>query len=59
MIPKRYRIGSEQGIMVLATAVIDLLDSLLGDEEDAMEHQKFWDFLKTALDEDRLSDRLI
>jgi hypothetical protein len=45
--------------MVLATAVIDLLDSLLGDEEDAMEHQKFWDFLKTALDEDRLSDRLI
>jgi hypothetical protein len=57
MIPKRYRIGSEQGMVVLATAVIDLLDSWLGDGEDAAEHQRSWDFLKTALDEDRLSDR--
>jgi hypothetical protein len=38
-------------------AAIDLLDSWLGDGEDAAEHQKSWDFLKTALDEDRLSDR--
>jgi hypothetical protein len=37
-------------------AAIDLLDSWLGDGEDAAEHQKSWDFLKTALDEDRLSD---
>jgi hypothetical protein len=38
-------------------AAIDLLDSWLDDEEDAAEHQQTWDFLKTALDEDRLSDR--
>jgi hypothetical protein len=38
-------------------AAIDLLDSWLGDGEDGAEHQKSWDFLKTALDEDRLSDR--
>jgi hypothetical protein len=38
-------------------AAIDLLDSWLGDGEDAAEHQRSWDFLKTALDEDRLSDR--
>jgi hypothetical protein len=38
-------------------AAIDLLDSWLDDSEDAAEHQKTWDFLKTALDEDRLSDR--
>jgi hypothetical protein len=37
-------------------AAINLLDSWLGDGEDAAEHQKSWDFLKTALDEDRLSD---
>jgi ferritin len=36
---------------------IDLLDSWLDDSEDANEHQQAWDFLKTALDEDRLSDR--
>jgi hypothetical protein len=36
---------------------IDLLDSWLNDTEDASEHQQAWDFLKTALDEDRLSDR--
>ena len=36
---------------------IDLLDSWLGENEDANEHQQAWDFLKTALDEDRLSDR--
>lgn len=36
---------------------IDLLDSWLDDTEDALEHQQAWDFLKTALDEDRLSDR--
>jgi ferritin len=38
-------------------AAIDLLDSWLNDDEDASEHQQAWDFLKTALDEDRLSDR--
>jgi hypothetical protein len=38
-------------------AAIDLLDSWLEDDEDASEHQQSWDFLKTALDEDRLSDR--
>jgi hypothetical protein len=38
-------------------AAIDLLDSWLDDSEDAAEHQQTWDFLKTALDEDRLSDR--
>jgi hypothetical protein len=38
-------------------AAIDLLDSWLDDDEDAAEHQQAWDFLKTALDEDRLSDR--
>jgi hypothetical protein len=38
-------------------AAIDLLDSWLGEAEDASEHQQAWDFLKTALDEDRLSDR--
>jgi hypothetical protein len=38
-------------------AAIDLLDSWLGNGEDAAEHQRSWDFLKTALDEDRLSDR--
>ncbi len=38
-------------------AAIDLLESWLGETEDALEHQQAWDFLKTALDEDRLSDR--
>lgn len=38
-------------------AAIDLLDSWMGDSEDASEHQKAWDCLKTALDEDRLSNR--
>jgi hypothetical protein len=38
-------------------AAIDLLDSWLDDDEDASEHQQAWDFLRTALDEDRLSDR--
>ncbi len=38
-------------------AAIDLLDSWLKDDEDASEHQQAWEFLKTALDEDRLSDR--
>jgi hypothetical protein len=42
--------------MVLAAAVIDLLDSWPGDGEDVAEHQESWDLLKTALDEDRLSD---
>lgn len=36
-------------------AAIDLLDSWLS--EDASEDQQTWKFLKTALDEDRLSDR--
>lgn len=40
-------------------AAIDLLDSWVGDNEDALEHQQAWEFLKTALDEDRLSDRLL
>ncbi|NEP55717.1 MAG: hypothetical protein F6K31_01600 [Symploca sp. SIO2G7] len=38
-------------------AAIDLLDSWLEDDEDASEHQQAWEFLKVALDEDRLSDR--
>lgn len=38
-------------------AAIDLLDSWLGETEDALEQQQAWDILKTALDEDRLSDR--
>jgi hypothetical protein len=38
-------------------AAIALLDSWLDEDEDATEHQEAWDFLKTALDEDRLSDR--
>jgi hypothetical protein len=38
-------------------AAINLLDSWMSDDEDASEHQQSWDFLKTALDEDRLSDR--
>ncbi|MBW4691497.1 MAG: hypothetical protein KME27_06975 [Lyngbya sp. HA4199-MV5] len=38
-------------------AAIDLLESWLDDDEDASEHQQAWNFLKTALDEDRLSDR--
>jgi hypothetical protein len=38
-------------------AAIDLLDSWLDESEDAAEHQQSWEFLKTALDEDRLSDR--
>lgn len=36
-------------------AAIDLLDSWLDDDEDTSEHQQAWEFLKTALDEDRLS----
>ncbi len=38
-------------------AAIELLDSWLDESEDASEHQQAWEFLKTALDEDRLSDR--
>ena len=39
-------------------AAIDLLDSWMADDtEDAAEHQRAWDYLKIALDEDRLSDR--
>jgi hypothetical protein len=38
-------------------AAINLLDSWLEETEDAAEHQEAWDFLQTALDEDRLSDR--
>ncbi len=38
-------------------AAIDLLDSWMDDSEEAAEHQQAWDFLKTALDEDRLSNR--
>jgi hypothetical protein len=32
-------------------AAINLLDSWLGENEDASEHQQAWDFLRTALDE--------
>lgn len=38
-------------------AAIELLDSWLNEDEDTSEHQQAWEFLKTALDEDRLSDR--
>jgi hypothetical protein len=38
-------------------AAIKLLDSWLGEDEDAEEHQQAWNFLQTALYEDRLSDR--
>ena len=38
-------------------AAIALLDSWLSDEEDANEQKLTWNFLKTALDEDRLSNR--
>ena len=38
-------------------AAIDLLDSWLDESESASEHQQAWEFLKIALDEDRLSDR--
>jgi hypothetical protein len=38
-------------------AAIDLLDSWLDESEDTYEHQQAWDFLKTALDKDRLSNR--
>jgi len=37
-------------------AAIDLMDSWLN-EDDPAEHQETWDFLKKALDEDRLSSR--
>jgi hypothetical protein len=48
-------INAEQAVK--NKAAIDLLDSWLGDDEDAAEHEQTWAFLKTALDEDRLSDR--
>ncbi len=38
-------------------AAIALLNSWLEDHEEAAEHQKAWEFLSTAIDEDRLSDR--
>ena len=38
-------------------AAIELLDSWLGDHEDANEQKQTWEFLKVALDEDRLSSR--
>ena len=37
-------------------AAIDLIDSWIN-EDDPTEHQETWDFLKKALDEDRLSNR--
>ncbi|MGD2179683.1 hypothetical protein [Lusitaniella coriacea] len=40
-------------------AAVDLLDSWLGDDEEEAKHQQACDFLKTALDEDRLSERLL
>jgi hypothetical protein len=38
-------------------AALDLLDSWLKDDEDPTDQQQAWEFLQTALDEDRLSDR--
>jgi ferritin len=38
---------------------INLLDSWLSEDEDASEHQQTWNYLKKAMDEDRLSDRLL
>jgi hypothetical protein len=38
-------------------AAIDLLRSWREDEGDEQEQRETWEFLKTALDEDRLSDR--
>jgi hypothetical protein len=38
-------------------AALDLLDSWLKDDEDPVDQQQAWECLKTALDEDRLSDR--
>jgi hypothetical protein len=38
-------------------AAIDLLDSWLGEDQDASEHQQTWDFLQKAFNKDRLSDR--
>jgi hypothetical protein len=38
-------------------AAIALLDSWLQDDEDPSEQQQAWECLKSALDEDRLSDR--
>ncbi len=38
-------------------AAIELLDSWLGDDEDANEQKQTWEFLRVALDEDRLSSR--
>jgi hypothetical protein len=38
-------------------AAIELLNSWLDDTEDTSEHEQAWEFLKNALDEDRLSDR--
>jgi hypothetical protein len=40
-------------------AAVDLLEAWVADDEDASEHQQAWDFLKTALDEDRLSNRVL
>jgi len=39
-------------------AAIDLLDSWLSYDEDANEQKQTWEFLKVALDGDRLSNRL-
>jgi isochorismate hydrolase len=38
-------------------AAVELLDSWLGEDEDANEQKQTWEFLKVALDEDRLSNR--
>jgi isochorismate hydrolase len=38
-------------------AAIALLDSWLDENEDASEHQQTWNYLKKAMDKDRLSDR--
>lgn len=40
-------------------AAISLMDSWLDETEDAAEHQQAWNFLRAALDEDRLSHRLL
>lgn len=59
----RQKIPSANSLVINAEqaeknqAAINLLDSWLNDDEDASEHQQAWEFLKTALDEDRLSNR--
>ncbi len=50
--------GARAEQIVRNQAAIQLLESwLTGDEEDAREQRETFEYLKRALDEDRLSDR--